>query len=225
MRESWNGALCATASTRSSVRAGLFRKDEFAYEQETDTVICPGGQHLSPYSSSILRGLKKINYVNKQACRHLPAPLAMYEQQLSVALPLENAAVLDRMQARLARRPQFLGQRQEALEPRPSSILSRCSVFLSRRVSRAAPDRTSLSATQACILGPQSGGGISVIEARRSHTVCKSFGSFDLGQVATGLLPQQFDDAGCLRHHSSHDVTGRPDIVHQSYTLPCEQFH
>jgi len=49
-----------------SVRAGLFRKDEFAYDPETDTVICPGGQRLSPYSSSVLRGLKKINYVNRR---------------------------------------------------------------------------------------------------------------------------------------------------------------
>ena len=49
-----------------SVRASLFRKDEFAYDPKTDTVTCPGGQRLSPYSSSVLRGLKKINYVNKQ---------------------------------------------------------------------------------------------------------------------------------------------------------------
>jgi hypothetical protein len=55
-----------------SVRAGLFRKDEFAYDPESDTVLCPGGQRLHPYSSSVLRGLKKINYVNKQACRDCP---------------------------------------------------------------------------------------------------------------------------------------------------------
>ena len=42
-----------------SVRAGLFRKDEFAYDPESDTVLCPGGQRLHPY-------------VNKQACRDCP---------------------------------------------------------------------------------------------------------------------------------------------------------
>jgi hypothetical protein len=57
-----------------SVRAGLFRKDEFEYDAESDNVLCPGGQRLQPYSSSVLRGLKKINYANKQACRDCPIP-------------------------------------------------------------------------------------------------------------------------------------------------------
>jgi hypothetical protein len=52
----------------SSVKAGLFRKDEFAYDTEEDSYICPAGQRLHPYSSSLLRGLKKINHVNKLAC-------------------------------------------------------------------------------------------------------------------------------------------------------------
>src|SRR6202521_2527018 len=51
-----------------SVRAGLFRKDEFSYDPTSDSFLCPAGQHLHPYSSSLLRGLKKTNYVNKLAC-------------------------------------------------------------------------------------------------------------------------------------------------------------
>src|ERR1700688_2127662 len=51
-----------------SVKAGLFRKDEFSYEASGDSYVCPAGQRLHPYSSSLLRGLKKINYVNKLAC-------------------------------------------------------------------------------------------------------------------------------------------------------------
>ena len=31
-----------------SVRAGLFRKDEFEYDPESDTVLCPGRQRCSP---------------------------------------------------------------------------------------------------------------------------------------------------------------------------------
>jgi hypothetical protein len=50
-----------------SVKAGLFRKDEFLYDAATDSYVCPAGQRLHPYSSSLLRGLKKINYVNKLA--------------------------------------------------------------------------------------------------------------------------------------------------------------
>jgi transposase len=51
-----------------SVKAGLFRKDEFQYDAASDSYVCPAGQRLHPYSSSLLRGLKKINYVNKLAC-------------------------------------------------------------------------------------------------------------------------------------------------------------
>ena len=32
-----------------SVRAGLFRKDEFKYDPETDSFTCPAGQRLTPY--------------------------------------------------------------------------------------------------------------------------------------------------------------------------------
>jgi len=99
-----------------SVRAGLFRKDEFAYDPETDTVICPGGQRLSPYSSSVLRGLKKINYVNKQACRDCLLRSRCTNNSFRSLSRMENEAVLDRMQARLAQRPGVLAQRRETVE-------------------------------------------------------------------------------------------------------------
>ena len=99
-----------------SVRAGLFRKDEFEYDPKTDTVICPGGQRLSPYSSSVLRGLKKINYVNKQACRDCPLRSRCTNNSFRSLSRMENEAVLDRMQARLAQRPQVLAQRRETVE-------------------------------------------------------------------------------------------------------------
>ncbi len=51
-----------------AVKAGLFRKDEFQYDPASDSYVCPAGRRLHPYSSSLLRGLKKINYVNKLAC-------------------------------------------------------------------------------------------------------------------------------------------------------------
>jgi hypothetical protein len=51
-----------------SVKAGLFRKDEFSYDADSDSYVCPAGQRLYRYSSSMLRGLTKVNYVNKLAC-------------------------------------------------------------------------------------------------------------------------------------------------------------
>src|SRR5207302_5379694 len=55
-----------------SVKAGLFRKDEFQYDAASDSFLCPAGQRLHAYSFSVLRGLKKINYRNGQACRDCP---------------------------------------------------------------------------------------------------------------------------------------------------------
>ena len=52
-----------------SVREGLFRKDEFRYDPTSDSYRCPAGHILQAYSSSLLRGLKKINYANKAAAR------------------------------------------------------------------------------------------------------------------------------------------------------------
>jgi transposase len=99
-----------------SVSAGLFRKDEFEYDAESDNVLCPGGQRLQPYSSSVLRGLKKINYANKQACRDCPIRSRCTNNSFRSVSRMENEAVLDRMQARLAKRPEVLQQRRETVE-------------------------------------------------------------------------------------------------------------
>ena len=83
-----------------SVRAGLFRKDEFSYDQTCDSFLCPAGQRLHPYSSSLMRGLKKINYRNSQACRDCPIRSQCTGNQFRSVSRLGNEAVLDRMQAR-----------------------------------------------------------------------------------------------------------------------------
>ena len=99
-----------------SVRAGLYRKDEFQYDPESDTILCPGGHRLQPYPSSFLRGLKKINYANKQACRDCPLRSRCTNNGFRSVSRMENEAVLDRLQARLANRPEVLRQRREAVE-------------------------------------------------------------------------------------------------------------
>jgi IS5 family transposase len=99
-----------------SVRAGFFRKDEFKYDPETDSFTCPAGQRLTPYSSSALRQLKKINYANRKACRDCPLRSRCTDNQFRTVSRLENEAVLDRMQERLAKRPEVLNQRREMVE-------------------------------------------------------------------------------------------------------------
>jgi transposase len=99
-----------------SVKAGLFRKDEFQYDEATDSYVCPAGQRLHPYSSSLLRGLKKINYVNKLACDDCSIRSQCTGGKFRTVSRLENEAVLDRMAARLAKRPGVLDRRRETVE-------------------------------------------------------------------------------------------------------------
>jgi transposase len=99
-----------------SVKAGLFRKDEFSYDAEDDSYVCPAGQRLYPYSSSLLRDLKKTNYVNKLACDDCKIRQRCTNGKLRAVSRLENEAVLDRMAARLAKRPGVLDLRRETVE-------------------------------------------------------------------------------------------------------------
>ena len=99
-----------------SVKAGLFRKDEFQYDADSDSYICPAGQRLFPYSSSLLRGLKKINYTNKLACDDCKIRSRCTNSRFRTVSRLENEAVLDRMQVRLVQRPGVLDRRREAVE-------------------------------------------------------------------------------------------------------------
>src|SRR6516164_1927162 len=99
-----------------SVRAGLYRKDEFRYDPTSDSFLCPAGQRLHPYSSSLMRGLKKINYRNSPACRGCAIRSQCTGNQFRSVSRLENEAVLDRMQARIAQRPDILDQRRETVE-------------------------------------------------------------------------------------------------------------
>ena len=82
----------------------------------SDTYLCPAGQRLHPYSSSLLRGLKKINYVNKLACDDCSIRSRCTGGPFRTVSRLENEAVLDRMQARLAKRPDVLDRRRETVE-------------------------------------------------------------------------------------------------------------
>jgi transposase len=99
-----------------SVKAGLFRKDEFIYEATSDTYICPAHQRLFPYSSSLLRDLKKTNYVNKLACNDCALRTRCTGAKFRAVSRLENEAVLDRMQARVAGRPDIMDRRRETVE-------------------------------------------------------------------------------------------------------------
>ena len=98
------------------MREGFFRKDEFHDDAEQDVFVFPAKQHLSAYSSSALRELKKINYANKQACRDCAIRSRCTGHQFRTVSRLENEAVLERMAARLKARPDILDRRRETVE-------------------------------------------------------------------------------------------------------------
>jgi IS5 family transposase len=99
-----------------SVRAGLFRKDEFHYDDATDSYLCPARQRLQTYTTSSERGLKRFHYANKLACQNCSIRTRCTGGSFRMVTRLENEAVLDRMQARLAKRPDILGVRRETVE-------------------------------------------------------------------------------------------------------------
>src|SRR6201993_2264959 len=77
-----------------SVRSGFYRKDEFSYEPSTDSFLCPAGQRLGVYASSLRRGLKKINYANLIACRDCRLRAKCTKNSFRTVSRLENEAVL-----------------------------------------------------------------------------------------------------------------------------------
>jgi transposase len=98
-----------------AVRGGFYRKDEFNYEPATDSFLCPAGQRLGVYSLSLLRGLKRTKYVNRIACRDCRLCAQCTGNSFRLVSRLENEAVLDRMEARIARRPEIFDRRRETV--------------------------------------------------------------------------------------------------------------
>ena len=99
-----------------AARAGLFRKDEFQYDEDADAYVCPSGQLLTRYSSSPQRALTRFHYANKPACVACPIRTRCTAGSFRMVSRLENGAVLDRMQARLAARPDIIGVRRATVE-------------------------------------------------------------------------------------------------------------
>jgi hypothetical protein len=63
-----------------------------------------------------MRELKKINYVNKAACSDCAIRSRCTNGTFRTVSRLNNEAVLDRVQARLAARPDILARRREMVE-------------------------------------------------------------------------------------------------------------
>jgi transposase len=101
----------------SSVKNGLFRKDEFCYDAARDVYVCPAGEALSRNHESTLRDLKRFHYTNPAACSACPLRVrCTTTADRRQVTRLENEAVLDRVAARLKARPWVLDRRREVVE-------------------------------------------------------------------------------------------------------------
>jgi hypothetical protein len=96
-----------------AVASGFFRKDEFRYDATQDVYICPGGHELKPIRQGQLRDMRKVDYANASACRNCPLRERCTYRTVS---RLENEDALERMEERIAARPNILARRREIVE-------------------------------------------------------------------------------------------------------------
>lgn len=98
-----------------AVREGFFPKEAFRFDPATDTFACPAGQTLQPCRRGRSRDNVKVDYSNREACKACQLRPRCTKTYRHVSR-LENEAVLDRMAARLAARPEVLNQRRSSVE-------------------------------------------------------------------------------------------------------------
>jgi transposase len=99
-----------------AVREGLFRKEHFRYDAQSDVYICPGNQELHPRYRSSGGEHDRIYYCNRDACRHCELKSRCTTNPCRQVARWIDEAVLDRMETRLKANPEILGQRRELVE-------------------------------------------------------------------------------------------------------------
>ena len=100
----------------SSAVKGLFRKDEFRYDDEQDAYVCPAGHEMKAFRFGKLREMTKTEYANKGACGDCPLRPRCTDAGYRTVSRLEHEGALDRMAARLKARPSILARRRETVE-------------------------------------------------------------------------------------------------------------
>ena len=99
-----------------AVREGRFRKDEFRYDAIADAYVCPANQRLEPLYRSEKNGHVRVQYCNTKVCRACELKPQCTGSSFRRVDRWDGEAVLDRMAARLASRPEVLARRRETVE-------------------------------------------------------------------------------------------------------------
>jgi hypothetical protein len=120
----------------SAVKNGFFTKEQFHYDADADVLICPGGQKLEPKYKSKVRDIDAVIFVNAKACKVCGLRAQCTNAAFRKVMRYANEAILDRMAARLAAKPEVLDQRRESVEHPFGSIKQWMGQrdFLTRRI-------------------------------------------------------------------------------------------
>jgi len=120
----------------SAVKNGFFTKEQFNYDADTDVLVCPGGQKLEPKYKSKVRDNDTVIFVNRAACKACALRARCTNAAFRKVIRYAKEAILDRMAARLAAKPEVLDQRRESVEHPFGSIKQWMGQrdFLTRRI-------------------------------------------------------------------------------------------
>jgi len=100
----------------SAVKNGFFTKEQFRYDADADVLICPGGQKLEAKYKRKIRDNDAMAYVNTKACKGCELRARCTNAAFRKVTRYANEAILDRMAARLAARPEVMDLRRESVE-------------------------------------------------------------------------------------------------------------
>ncbi|MGI8367431.1 IS1182 family transposase [Sphingomonas paucimobilis] len=100
----------------TAVGNGLFPKERFRYDPEADVYHCPGGQVLDTRYASVTRGHLSVQYSSPAACAGCRIKARCTKGRWRRINRGEHEAVIERMAARLAQRPDILVIRKSTVE-------------------------------------------------------------------------------------------------------------
>jgi transposase len=102
--------------TSRSRKAGLFSKQDFRYDAESDCYVCPAGERLTHYLSAHHLG-RDVRYYNTHACRQCKIRhLCTRNKEPRHIMRLKDEAVVERMAVRVRANPQLMKKRKTMVE-------------------------------------------------------------------------------------------------------------
>jgi len=107
-----------------NTKKGLYTKDDFIYQRETDTYRCPAGQTLSRSTSAKQNG-RTIDYYRTRACLGCPLRAGCTEGKHRRIARRRDEDVLKEAHARARAHPELMRQRSATVE-HPFGNIKRC---------------------------------------------------------------------------------------------------